>query len=86
MVKISPENFVPPILNFSGRNSKLLMPMNQYIDFSKIDYPPFKRAMWYQMLFLMETEYAYLILRFFLHTIPAYLIDSLLTLSCKKPR
>ncbi|KAJ8961661.1 hypothetical protein NQ318_021259, partial [Aromia moschata] len=80
------ENFLPPVLNFSGRNSKLLIPMKQYVDFSRIEFPPFKRAMWHQILFLVEGEYAYRMAKFVLHTIPAYLIDSLLVVSYKKTK
>ncbi|KAJ8915207.1 hypothetical protein NQ315_015430 [Exocentrus adspersus] len=84
--KNSSSSFVPPVLNYSAKNSKLLIPMKQYVDFTEINYVPFKRAMWYQTLFLVKTQYNYLIVKFILHTVPAYLIDSMLRLSFRKPR
>ncbi|XP_018571845.1 fatty acyl-CoA reductase wat-like [Anoplophora glabripennis] len=84
--KTTSENYYPPVLNFSAKGSKLLIPMKQYVDCKKIDYIPFKRAMWYQMLFLVKTKYNYLIVKFLLHTVPAYLIDSMLIIFCRKPR
>ncbi|KAJ8978200.1 hypothetical protein NQ317_013146 [Molorchus minor] len=80
------ESFTPPVLNFSGRKSKLLIPMKNYVDFSRRDFPEFKHAMWHQMLILTKTKCTYIIMKFLLHTIPAYLIDSILVISCKKPR
>ncbi|XP_074034259.1 fatty acyl-CoA reductase wat [Leptinotarsa decemlineata] len=76
----------PPVMNFSAKNTKLLIPMKQYIKLGMIDYAPFKKAIWYQMLFMIKNKYVYDFMKFLLHTIPAYLIDAMLIISLRKPR
>ncbi|XP_028128534.1 fatty acyl-CoA reductase wat-like [Diabrotica virgifera virgifera] len=82
---ISKEN-VPPVLNFSAKNTKLFLASGQYTNCSGLDYLPFKKAMWHQFLILAENRYYYLMLKFILHTIPAYIIDTILVLSARKAR
>lgn len=85
--KTSQDTYNPPVMNFSAKNTKLLLSVRQYIDcINRSDYPPFKKAMWHQMLFLIESKFCYIILKFLLHTVPAYLIDSLLIMSARKAR
>ncbi|CAH1154753.1 unnamed protein product [Phaedon cochleariae] len=79
-------DYVPPVVNFSANGTKLLIPMDKYIHLTNIDTPPFKIAMWYHMLYLVKNRYSYILAKFALHTIPAYLIDALFSMSKKKPK
>ncbi|VEN48641.1 unnamed protein product [Callosobruchus maculatus] len=71
----------PQVYNFSANKSKLLVPMNNFADFTKLEYTHFKAAVWYQILFLVKTKYIYEILKFLVQTIPAFLIEPLVTLA-----
>nr|CAI5847425.1 unnamed protein product [Callosobruchus analis] len=71
----------PQVYNFSANRSKLLVPMNNFADFTKLEYIHFKAAIWYQVLFLVKTKYIYEILKFLVQTIPAYLFQPLLSLA-----
>ncbi|CAG9861086.1 unnamed protein product [Phyllotreta striolata] len=85
--KSSNENYLPPVMNYSAKNTKLLLSVNDYLNMvNKTDFPPFKKAMWYQVLFLIENKFCYITLKFLLHTIPSYLVDSLLIMSARKTR
>ncbi|XP_057659288.1 fatty acyl-CoA reductase wat-like [Diorhabda carinulata] len=82
----SKENYTPSVLNFSAKDTKLYITSKEFVDCKNIDYLPFKKTMWYQILFLVKSKYNYFLLKFLVHSIPAYLIDMVLKISSRKTR
>lgn len=84
--KRSNKTIQPPVLNFSAKNTKLLIPMKQYVNSNNLHFPPFRKAVWYQTLFLIKNQQCYIVTKFLLQTVPSYIMDSILIMFCKKPR
>lgn len=82
----SKKSFQVPVVNFSAKNTKLLIPMRDYVQSRNLNFPPFKKAIWCQQLFLVKDKCSFLIMKFILHTVPSYILDSILALSYRKQR
>ncbi|KAF7282344.1 fatty acyl-CoA reductase wat-like [Rhynchophorus ferrugineus] len=81
------QNYVPPIYNFSGKDSPLYMSMSEYTSKVKnCGYPPFKKTIWSPMLAIVNNKYFFNALAFILHTLPGYLFDMMLIITGQKPR
>nr|CAH7750883.1 unnamed protein product [Callosobruchus chinensis] len=62
---------LPQVYNFSADKSKLLVPMDNFADFTQLKYMHFKAAIWYEVLFLVKSKYIYEVVKFLVQTIPA---------------
>lgn len=81
------ETFTPPIYNFVSSSTNPLT----WGEFSALNKKhgtsvPTTKAIWPIMLRLSSSRYEYLILCFLLHTLPAFIIDSLANLTGKEPK
>ncbi|XP_060523552.1 fatty acyl-CoA reductase wat-like [Cylas formicarius] len=80
-------NYEPKVLNFSGYDSPLYISIKEYTDRAAASgFPPFKKAIWSPVLYIVENKHLFNSLSFVLQTVPAFVFDTLLMLTCQKPR
>ncbi|XP_003243174.1 fatty acyl-CoA reductase wat isoform X1 [Acyrthosiphon pisum] len=84
---LNKEQFVPPIYNVVSSRSNPLT-WGEFSVFNKKYgcHIPSVKAIWPFMLRLTKNHYEFTILCFLLHTLPAYIIDSLAKLTGRKPQ
>jgi len=81
------EQFQPPIYNYGSTNEQPIT----WGSFEELTSTygiksPSSKAIWYYCFRLCKYYPVYLLLRFFLHTVPALLVDGVLLCIGKKPR
>ncbi|XP_045457844.1 fatty acyl-CoA reductase wat-like, partial [Melitaea cinxia] len=77
----------PPIFNYvSSVENRITWGEFMHLNLSRIDNHPFSNAVWYASLTLTKSAFLHYIYRFFLHLLPAAMVDGLAICIGKKPK